>query len=130
MTAPVADVFIPVRTVSEANSHTHWRLRQKRAKAQRYVVLAMLRARCSYPWKHGEPVPLIVTITRLSSGLLDTDNLAGASKHCRDSVAEWLGRGDGPNDGIEWRYQQERCKRGEFGVRVRVEVAEQGKAVA
>jgi hypothetical protein len=51
---------------------------------------------------------------------LDDDNLQGALKSVRDGVADAYGIPD--NDSrITWRYSQERCGRGVFGVRVTIE---------
>lgn len=60
----------------------------------------------------GFPRPLegdgwVVTITlRASRGpAVDSDNLQGLLKNCRDGVADALGRGDSPRDGIRWAYK-------------------------
>jgi hypothetical protein len=48
----------------------------------------------------------VVTLTRYSTHVLDTDNLQGAFKSIRDQVAAWLGCGDGADSPIRWRYRQ------------------------
>ncbi len=106
---------LAIRTVSEANSHEHWRLRQKRAKAQRstagVVILAALRA----PGTRRVTFPATVTLTRLApSQGLDSDNLAGSQKHVRDGIADALGIDD-RDPRVTWLYDQER---GPWGVRV------------
>lgn len=63
----------------------------------------------------------IVTLTRLSSGTLDGDNLQGALKAVRDGVADGLWMDDKDSEAMHWRYAQEKCKRGYYGVRVKIE---------
>ena len=70
--------------------------------------------------------PLVVTLTRLSSSPrgLDDDGLAGALKGPRDSVARALGVDDGDRTKVRFVYENRKCKRGEYGIEVRVEAAE------
>lgn len=100
---------IPVRTVSEANAHEHWRPRQKRAKQQRGVALM---------YAHDlPPLPAIVMMTRLAPNELDSDNLAGSMKHVRDGIADAYEVDDGDKR-YDWRYAQEKSK--EYGVRIEI----------
>ena len=104
-------VILPVKTVSEANAHTHWRLRQKRAKLQRYAAYTLVKAEAVR--EGGLPaLPAIITMTRLSAGKLDDDNLAGAMKHVRDGIADAYGVDDG-DDRYDWRVAQERPQKGQ-----------------
>jgi len=65
----------------------------------------------------GIELPCTVKMSRLSSSKLDDDNLQGACKAIRDGIADKIGFPD--NDPrIVWLYGQEKCKRGDFGVRV------------
>lgn len=107
--------FVPVKTVSEANAHEHWRKRQKRAKEQRSTtqLVASSTARAALI-----PLPLVVTLTRVSKGTLDDDNLQSALKHVRDGIADWLLVNDRRSDLVKYEYAQERGK--EVGVRVEV----------
>jgi hypothetical protein len=100
--APALHLVIPVRTVSEANSHEHWRARQRRAKEQRGIALLVARGL-------GKPpaAPLTITLTRVSPRALDSDNLAGSQKHVRDGIADWLGVDDG-DPRLTWLYEQRR----------------------
>jgi hypothetical protein len=109
----IGDTYIaelPIKLVSEANAHTHWRERQSRAKAQRdMIAMAFTAAR----------TPRIFTrvhIVRLSPGLLDTDNLVSSAKHVRDGVAKYLGVSDAPSGQISWTYDQE--KSAAYGCRI------------
>lgn len=106
-------VYLPLKTVAGLNAREHFRVRAKRVKTERLTTRLVLQP-------HPRPeLPCIVRMVRLSAGTLDSDNLQGACKGIRDSVADWLGIPD--NDPrIDWQYGQERCKRGEFGVRVEV----------
>ena len=104
------NVILEIPTVSEANraSHEHWRVRQKRAKAQREAFRLLWK-------KHGKPVtlPAIVTFTRFSVRELDSDNLPTAFKHIRDQLAAEIGIDD-RDKRVEWRYQQEKGQAGRF----------------
>lgn len=65
-------------------------------------------------------MPAVVTMTRCSAGTLDDDAVPGALKSVRDGIADRLGIAD--NDPrVQWRYSQEKCKRGTWAVKVRVE---------
>lgn len=104
-------VELPIKTGSGLNMREHWRKRAKRVKAERTV--AMVRTISS----RIPPLPVVVILTRLSAGTLDDDNLQGAFKAIRDGVADAYGVAD--NDPrMTWRYDQAKCKRGEFGVRI------------
>jgi hypothetical protein len=95
------EVTIPIATVSEANRRGHWGGRARRARAQRQGVAVALA-------RHERPaLPLRVTLTRIASRRLDSDNLAGALKAVRDGVAAWLGCDDSPHAPVSWSYAQE-----------------------
>lgn len=113
---PHVSVELPIRTVSEANVREHWSKRAKRAKEQR-AVTAILMRRAGL--RRGAAV-CRVRMTRLSQGMLDSDNLGGAMKAVRDGVADVLGCDDSEKAGIDWQYRQERTRRGVFGVDVEV----------
>jgi hypothetical protein len=98
---PVLRLELPIRTVSEANLREAWYVRMRRKQAQQRVVALHLG-----PLGRPEP-PLVITLTRVATRQLDTDNLAGAHKHVRDAVALWLGLDDG-DPRLTWRYAQER----------------------
>lgn len=120
MAAAICTVTVPVKTVSELNRHEHWRIRAKRAKAQHHAVIPALLAShraIIFVGKMAKPGPLHVHLTRLSARKLDTDNLAGALKHCRDAVAKFLGVDDGNEAAVSWSVGQER----QNGYAVRVE---------
>jgi hypothetical protein len=100
--AMVIVLTMPVVTVSEANSHTHWRVRAKRAKGQRGTTRALLAAHAGKP-----PVPpFAVHIVRIAPRGLDSDNLAGSAKHVRDGLADWADFDD-KDERVAWTYGQE-----------------------
>lgn len=111
-------IAVPIpglRLVSEANSHTHWRLRAKRAKAQRTIVALVLRRTVSRSMMLA--APLEVVITRIApSGGLDSDNLAGCAKYVRDQIAAELGIND-RDPRVSWRVVQ---ARGPWGVQIAI----------
>lgn len=122
-TATKLIVELPLKLGAGLNNRGHWRVAARRAKHEREVA-GMLVGNAAQAWIGGTSFPaLIVTMMRLSAGTLDDDNLQGACKHVRDGIADAFGVPD--NDPrIVWRYAQERCKRGQYGVRVEIEVVE------
>lgn len=112
-------VDVPIhgmRLVSEANAHTHWRIRSARAKSQRNTVALVLRG--TVVRQMMQVAPLVVIITRIApSRGLDDDNLVGSAKHVRDQVAHELGIDD-RDKRVVWVVGQER---GDWGVRIRIE---------
>lgn len=118
-------ITLPIKTVSEANSHTHWRLRQKRAKAQRHhawvATTAAAVKECRSP-SLASMLPCVVTVTRLSPGTLDAhDNLRSACKHVVDGIADAFNVKD-RDPRISWRYGQRRSR--EYGVEITIEPRE------
>lgn len=107
-------VTVPIKTVAGLNAREHWRTRQRRVKHERESVAWALT--CT----QLPPLPVTVLMTRLSPGTLDSDNLQGACKAVRDAVADALKVPDN-HPLIEWRYGQEKCPRGQYGIRITVE---------
>lgn len=108
---------------SVANLREHWSVRNKRTNYHRALGSA-------FTSKHAGPIgyrpigPLVVTIKRVGKRRLDRgDNLAMACKSLRDGIADALGRNDGNNSGIEWRYDQGLCGKAEPWVEVTIEEA-------
>lgn len=109
---------MPLKTVSEANQRGHWSVRHKRKVAQQQEVL--------YEWHSavgGKMVklPCRVTLTRYGPKLLDTDNLAGAFKYCRDMLAALLNVDDDPGSPVQWVYRQEKLSKREHRIKIEVE---------
>jgi len=105
---------LQIKTVGGMNAREHHFVRASRVKKERNA--ACLWVKCMFPRR---ALPCIVTLTRLSAGTLDFDNLVGSQKGTRDGVADALGVADN-HPGIEWRYAQERCPRGSYGVRIEI----------
>ncbi len=118
MTSAV-DFEIPVRTVNELNgSHQHWSVVARRRKHVRQAAMVV-----TIPHARRIPLPVVVTLRRLSAGVLDDDGLRAALKSARDGIADALGLRDDSDPRVTWRYEQGKCARGRFGVRVRIEAA-------
>ena len=113
-------VTVPVRTVSEANAHEHWRARQKRAKAQRLAVGLVVKTALA---DESVQFPLMVTLVRIAPRALDDDNLLGALKHVRDAVAEALALPNDRDPRVSWGYAQQRGAPKEYAVIVGIERA-------
>jgi len=88
--------------VSEANRRDHWSVRRRRFIGQKTDVLLSLRHSLHHPYP---ALPLVITFTRCGGRRLDSDNLAGAFKACRDEVARVLRFDDG-DPMCEWVYSQ------------------------
>lgn len=100
-------VVVPVATKGTLNSREHWAARHKRVKGERLAIRSVLQA-VEPVCPHGlYAAPRVrVTLTRINGGRMDSDNLAGALKGCRDEVAAWLGWDD-DDPRFEWVYAQE-----------------------
>lgn len=105
-----------LRTVSEMNERSHWAVRNKRKKEQQKAVY--------FAWKKiafGKRIPkppVVVKLTRFGPRLLDDDNLRGAMKFCRDTVADLLKVDDGDSR-IQFEYAQQLDS--EYAVTISVE---------
>lgn len=110
-------VTLPIKIESTANKREHWAARAARAKSHRVQAWAELRyAYDSAPRLLG---PVVVTLTRVATRDLDSDNLAIGFKSVRDGVADWLGVNDNDKR-IEWRYAQERGAPKEYACRIEI----------
>ncbi len=91
-----------IKTTSEANMREHWSAKYRRKTAQQSAFKILWRA-----YRPKVQLPAVVTFTRFSCSVLDSDNLAGAFKHVRDQLAKEIGIDDG-SDQIRFEYKQER----------------------
>lgn len=123
---------LAIATVSEANTSEHWSKKSKRHKQQQWLV------RLSFDkYVADMPLPCIVTLTRLSHRMIDSDNNVSAFKYIRDELSECLipakrghyiskkgkvvpikGRADS-DERITWVYAQEKSK--VMGIRIAIE---------
>ena len=116
---------IPLRLVSEQNAREHWRVRDKRARAQRGLVALVLRGACADARKalsRGQVV--VVTLQRLMgprARAFDAhDNLPANFKHVADAIAEdVLGVKDNDRR-LVWQYADQ-VRHPTHAVRVTVE---------
>lgn len=72
------------------------------------------------------PGPLVVTITRVAPGTLDTDNLAGACKSVRDAIAYWLAVDDGKAERaglVTWQVAQRKGGAGAYHTEIDIRLA-------
>lgn len=109
-------ITLPIRLVSEANAHEHYRRRQKRAQLQGNATALACRAGLRNALASA---PLHVAIVRIAPRELDSDNLQGSGKHVRDAVASVLGIDD-RDKRVTWVVRQERGKAKEYAVRIEV----------
>lgn len=116
---------LPIRTLSESNQRGLSRLagilKSQRVRAQRKETYLHLLGTFG---RRVPPLPLTITLTRVSPGTLDGDNLQHALKFCRDGVADWLalayGKGNDAQEGLTWAYAQAKGGRGEYAVEVTI----------
>ncbi len=106
-------IEFPLRLISAANAHEHWRTRSGRVKKERLVVWAELKKVKLLP-----TLPVSVKMTRVSPRMLDGDNLQSAFKAVRDEIAAAF-KIDDNSVLIEWLYSQEKGK--EYRVRIEIE---------
>lgn len=107
-------IELPLKTVSLLNMREHWRVGAQRKAQHRHTTRMLVGG------KSAPAMPVTVTLTRLSTGTLDAhDNLPSCFKHIVDELADWL-RVDDADPRVTWRYAQQKCKRGQFGVLVEV----------
>ena len=112
---------LAVRTRSLTNTRGHWGKKAQDAKRQRWMVAMAWRAHGGRPL--GEDETAVVTFTRRSAQLLDSDNIHTAFKALRDGIAACFGVDD-RDPRVKWdpEPKQELCRRGAFSVRIGVQV--------
>jgi hypothetical protein len=116
------EVTIPLRTGRGLNDRMHHMVRAKKVRTERRTVHWYLKMAAPFFPAHltGEQ-RVVVTLRRCGPTKgLDSDNICGAMKGCRDGVADWIGIDDG-SERVAWNYEQERANA--WGVLVRVEIA-------
>jgi hypothetical protein len=107
------ELSLPCVVRSELNQRDHWAVRKRRFDTQATTLRAVLLEAGLESWL--TPFPLTATFTHVGRAM-DDDNLAGAFKGLRDSLAKWLGVDDA-DPLVSWRYEQQA---GTPGVRVRI----------
>jgi hypothetical protein len=111
----VIEIQLPIRLGRGLNDRMHWAERARQAKMQRKAAWAEVLSQ-----KGKTKLPIAVTLARISGGELDGDNLQGSFKHIRDGVADAFYIDD-RDPRVLWKYEQIKCNRGQFGVRITIE---------
>lgn len=103
MTTRTISFWIPIRTVSGANSREHWGAKARRVKKERGATFGH-----GFSALHGVSHADVdaVSFVRHSPLRLDGDNLTSALKAVRDEVAAILQTDDGPDVPIRWLYSE------------------------
>lgn len=109
---------LPMRTTSKLNDRNHWAKVGRSSKSNRQQWAAAFRNADGLRKALGSDARLVVVLTRCAPRGLDSDNLAGALKNCRDGIADALEVSDSPSGPVTWLVDQEHCKE----PRVRAEV--------
>jgi len=95
----------------------HPKARRRQSREEKNAVGLMLLARLGV---NPPKPPLVVTITRVSPGHCDLDNMAGGAKWCVDAIAFYLKIDDG-SPLITWLYGQ---RVGPYAVEITIESEE------
>jgi hypothetical protein len=111
-------LYLPIRTVSEANQRDHWSKKARRAKDQRGTTALVVRAELRRN-RVSIGDGLVVTLCRVAPRALDLDNGVGALKGVQDGVADALGIND-RDPRVTWEYQQRRGRAGEYAVSITI----------
>lgn len=99
-----------LRLVNPLNKRQHWRAVYERGEREKAATRAALHGR------KPPALPALVTITRVSPGVIgDDDGVTASAKHVRDTVARWLGVDDGDRARVRFVVTQEK---GAAGVRI------------
>jgi hypothetical protein len=107
-------------TVNDLNAHEHWRVRQRRAKAQHAAVnFASMEQRCDKALLGLFPCRIKFTRIAPGNGLDTGDGLNSSFKFVRDAVCKMIGVDDRAK-GYDWDYDQRRGGKGEYAVIVEV----------
>ncbi len=139
------EVRTPIPSLANTSTRRRWGTLASEKAHQQDSVRRALDVRGKRP-----TLPCIVRLTRVCSMRLDDDNVIGALKYVRDTVARWVHgipetlparraggqlkltrRGhiattrprapDGPGDGIVWQYGQDRARERYYqGVRIEI----------
>ena len=111
-------ITVPLALPSLANARMHWATKARIVKEQRRQTSIHLLIR-GVKWHafSSSGHSFLVTLTRIGSRKLDSDNLQSAFKAPRDAVAACIGLDDG-SPRWTWVYGQER---GKPGFRIEIE---------
>ena len=107
---------LQMKTIPGDNAREHWRVKAARMKVQRLRV----KEYCGDAIGKRMTLPITITLTRISAGVLDDDNLCGALKAVRDGLADVFGLPDNSKL-FTFHYAQATCPRGEAYVEIVVQ---------
>ena len=116
----VAAWSIPMKVVSEQNTHEYWWASMGRHKMQKLLVKNSWNAQKGLKFD----LPAHIVLTRLSPRFLDSDNLPSSLKWIRDALADCIipglrpGRADDQKKGLTFEVKQEKAK--EQGVKIQI----------
>ena len=112
-------------SANKAHAGVHWHERKERAHAHRNMVGMYW---CQHIGTEPIEYPVAITLTRISPGTLDDDNLSGGLKSIRDGVTDCLMRTrttppvkDDRDPRIVWDYDQASRGRGVYAVNIQVQ---------
>jgi hypothetical protein len=112
---------LPIKTVSEANKHEHWRKSHKRHVLQKQAVKMLLTGKIT-----PDDLPCTVKLTRIAPRRLDPhENLPMSQKHVLDAICELLvpnkaiGQADSDNR-IQVKYEQMKGIPKEYAIEVEI----------
>lgn len=124
---------LPLKTVSESNTHEHWTKSSKRHRQQQFFIRSLFNAEA-----REIPTPCVVTLVRVSNRFLDAEeNLPMAFKWIKDEIGACLfpekvvvykkkngsyAKNKGHSDSdprVKWVYAQEKGKI--QGIRIEIE---------
>lgn len=117
-------IWMPIRTKTGLNLREHPMARSRRVKRERQATRWFWKTHHMFVLE-GYLGPLVISMTRVSPGNPDSDQVVGALKSVRDQLCSQIGRDD-RDETIEWRYDK---RKGDWGVEVLIQVPENGLKV-
>lgn len=95
------DLFVEIRTVSEANNSSHWAAKYKRQNNQKTEVYWNLlcyldKTELKKVKDSANNKPINVLLIRRGKRLMDSDNLTSSLKSIRDAIADFIYPGLNP----------------------------------
>lgn len=109
----------PIKTISEMNCNECWQKKRQRHLMQKYLIRLFLNREIK-----KVNLPCTIELTRISTRMLDYDNLVASQKYVLDAICDLLipglrpGRADGDKR-ISTVYNQEKGKI--LGIRITIE---------
>lgn len=123
----ILSVKIPIKTISEANTHEHWTKSNKRHQNQKKAVKLILTPYFNdSTLSHILCLPCTISLTRIAPRSLDVDeNLPMAFKWVKDAICELflpgkaIGRAD-DDKRIQTKYEQMKGLPKEYAILVEI----------